>query len=299
MKKKKKDNRWLVQTLAALATNSYLPGFFGERITIYQGKLKNACVPGLNCYSCPSAIGSCPIGSLQAVAGGRKHDFSFYVVGTLILFGMLLGRAICGFLCLFGFIQDLLYKIPTPKIKVPHKVDKPLRYVKYLMLLVLVFILPVVITNAFGMGNPYFCKWVCPAGTLEGGVPLLASDETLRSNIGFLFYWKASLLVLILVASVFIRRPFCKYFCPLGAFYGLFSKISLWRMTLDKEKCIDCGRCEKACPMNVAVRKDINVPECIRCGNCKRVCPTDAIRTQYGFRDKKRKEPAFQATQTN
>ncbi len=283
--KKKHDKRWLIQSLAALATNSHLAGFFGEKISIYKGSLKSACVPRLNCYSCPGAVGSCPIGSLQAVIAGRKHNFSFYVLGTMAIFGMLLGRAICGFLCLFGFVQDLLYKIPTPKITVPQRADKGLRYLKYLVLAVLVIILPIALTNNFGMGAPTFCKWLCPAGTLEGGVPLVASDAGLRSRIGFLFYWKMAILVLVLLASVFIQRPFCKYLCPLGAFYGFFSKAGLWRMSLDQDKCVDCGLCEKKCPMNVAVRQDINVAECIRCGACKKACPTQAIRTTYGFRE--------------
>ena len=293
--KRKKDRRWMVQTLAAVATNSYIPGFLSKPLSIYKGNLKNVCVPGLNCYSCPGAVGACPVGAMQAVAGGYKHDFSFYIVGILMAFGLFLGRAICGFLCLFGFVQDLLYKIPTPKIKVPKKLDRVLRYLKFAML-ILVIVLPMVLVARsiprkdappYELSDPYFCKYVCPAGTLEGGIPLITSDTGLQQRVGTLFYWKLSLLIFILLSSIFIHRPFCKYICPLGAFYGLFSKVSLWRMKLDRDKCIDCGKCEKACPMNVEVRKDINVPECIRCGNCKRVCPTGAIRTQYGFRDKK------------
>ena len=307
MKKTKiKDRRWMIQTLSALATNAYIPGFFSKPLSIYTGQLKNACVPGLNCYSCPGAVGACPIGGLQAVAGGYKHDFSFYVIGTMMVFGLFLGRVICGFLCLFGFIQDLLYKIPTPKIKVPHKADRVLRYLKYLIL-ILVILLPVVLITrtiqtpaaTFKLSDPYFCKWLCPAGTLEGGIPLVSSDQHLQQTVGFLFYWKLSLLGIILLASVFIHRPFCKYLCPLGAFYGLFSKVSLWRMVLDQDKCINCGKCERACPMNVAVRKDINVPECIRCGRCKKVCPTSAIRTVYGFRERPAPaEPMPEGSQT-
>lgn len=287
--KKRRDTRPFIQGLAALLANSHLVGFFGGKISIYKGKLKSVCLPGLNCYSCPGAVGSCPIGSLQAVIGGHKHNFSFYVIGTMALFGMLLGRAICGLLCLFGFLQDLLYKIPTPKLTVPHRIDRPLRYLKYLMLVVLVILLPMLVTNLYGIGAPAFCKWVCPAGMLEGGIPLVASDAGLQKSVGFLFYWKLSLLIFILLASVFIHRPFCKYLCPLGAFYGLFSKVGLWRMQLDKAKCVDCGLCEQKCPMQVAVRKDINVAECIRCGACKKACPTGAIRTQYGLTDKKPK----------
>ena len=105
----------IIQALATLATNANLKGFFEGRI--YTGNTKVACVPGLNCYSCPGAVGSCPIGSLQAVIGSKKFSISYYVFGIMILIGALLGRLVCGLLCPFGFVQDLLYKIPTPKFK--------------------------------------------------------------------------------------------------------------------------------------------------------------------------------------
>lgn len=276
--------RPIIQLTAAIAQNANISGFFNG--SIYQGPLKNGCVPGLNCYSCPGAVGSCPIGSLQAVISGHKHNFAFYVVGLLVFFGMLLGRAVCGFLCLFGFIQDLLYKIPTPKIKVPEKADRVMRYFKYAVLAVLVIILPVVLTNDFGIGSPYFCKLLCPAGTLEGGIPMVAANESLRSGLGFLFWWKIGILAFIILSSVFIYRPFCKYLCPLGAFYSFFSRLSLFRMNLDESRCTGCKKCEKACGMNVKVTQKINSAECIRCGDCKNACPTGAISYSFGFKSR-------------
>ena len=103
--------RGWIQAGATLLTNIHLPYFFkGE---IYQGKGKAVCVPGLNCYSCPAASGACPIGSFQAVVGSSKYKFSYYITGFLILLGVLLGRFVCGFLCPFGWLQDLLLKVPT------------------------------------------------------------------------------------------------------------------------------------------------------------------------------------------
>ena len=98
--------------MAAL-TNGYLIGFVKGKI--FTGKTKQLCVPGLNCYSCPGALGSCPIGSLQATLGSRDYKFAFYVVGFLMIVGALVGRFVCGWLCPFGLIQDLLYKIPFVK----------------------------------------------------------------------------------------------------------------------------------------------------------------------------------------
>lgn len=116
------------------------------------------CVPILNCYSCPGALGACPIGSLQSLAGGRKFRLSFYVLRMLILFGLFLGRAVCGFLCPFGWLQDLLYRIPCRKITISAKLDRWLRYIKYVVLALFVFLLPALLRNQYGMGTTWFCK---------------------------------------------------------------------------------------------------------------------------------------------
>lgn len=285
MEKKKVDKRPFIQILAAALTNGYLVGFMKGKI--FTGKTKMICVPGLNCYSCPGALGACPIGALQAVLGGRKHSFSYYVVGIIILFGVLLGRVVCGFLCPFGFIQDLLHKIPVPKINVPKTIDRPLRWVKYVVAAVMVILLPIFLTNQFGIASPYFCQWICPAGTLEGGIPLVLTNEGLRSSLGFLFNWKMSILIITIILSTLIYRPFCKYICPLGAFYSLFNKVSFYQMKVDKNKCIGCKECEHRCEMNVEITKNINALECIRCGECIKVCPTAAITSGFDFKVKK------------
>lgn len=267
--------RTIAQVAWFLATNLYLTGFVDG--TIFRGPSKTVCVPGLNCYSCPGALGACPIGALQAVLGSAKYNFSYYVVGTLLLFGTFLGRFICGWLCPFGLVQDLLGKIGRRKVPVPPRLDGALRYVKYAVLGVLVILLPIVLTNAFGMAPPYFCQYVCPSGTLFGGVPLLITNEPLRALVGWLFGWKGLLLVLTIVGSILIYRPFCKYLCPLGAIYALLNRVSVVRLAVDEHKCTNCKKCERVCPMQVPVRTAPNHPECIRCGVCKGACPEDAI----------------------
>ena len=267
--------RKAVQSIWGILSNANLMGFLTGKI--YTGPLKRFCVPGMNCYSCPGALGACPIGAMQSVFDGRRRKFAFYVVGFLAAIGLFVGRFICGWMCLFGLIEELLYMIPVPKIRVPAKIDKILRYFKYPVLIILVFALPFFYRTDVGTGDPFFCKYVCPVGTLEGGIPLILANESLRSSLGVLFGWKAALLVLCILSSMFIYRPFCKYICPLGAFYSLFQKISLLRMRCDKDACIHCGKCAGICPMNVDPSKTPNSAECIRCGECIKACPKKAL----------------------
>ncbi len=283
LKKGKLSFQRRVQLLAAAVVNGYAIGFAKGKI--FTGGTKAVCVPVLNCYSCPGALGACPIGSLQAALGGSSRRFPFYVLGLLMLFGVALGRLICGLLCPFGLVQDLLFKIPAPKLRVPKKIDKPLRWLKYAVLLVLVVLLPAFAVTDTGVAPPYFCKYLCPAGTLEGGVPLLLANPSLRSLMGALFSWKALVLVVILAACVFIPRAFCRYLCPLGAFYSLFNRFSFYQIKLDKSKCTGCKKCEHACPMAVEVTKGCGGPECIRCGKCRDACPAGAITSGFACKD--------------
>jgi len=276
--KLKNETRLLVQLGFGLLTNGNLPGFF--RGSIYQGPLKKFCLPGLNCYSCPGALGACPIGALQAVATGRSSDFSFYVAGFLILVGVTVGRLVCGWMCPFGLVQDLLHRLPGKKIrKIPG--DRWLEKIRYAVLLVLVLLLPALVTGPGGTGTPWYCKWLCPSGTLLGGVPLLAANPALRAAAGWLFSWKMLVLVAFLVLSVFIFRPFCRWFCPLGAVYGLFNPVSLLRYRVDREACIRCGKCQSACELDIPAYEKPNSPACIRCGKCLKSCPTDAIHCEF------------------
>ncbi|MFR7350030.1 4Fe-4S binding protein [Peptoniphilus sp.] len=286
--KRRKDNyktrdnfRHCFQFLWFVITNSYFEGFKTGKI--YTGKLKQLCVPGMNCYSCPGAKGSCPIGALQAVIGNSNYKFSYYIVGFLFFIGALMGRFVCGWLCPFGLVQDLLYKIPGFKKIKTFKGDKTLRKLKYVILLVFVIILPLFLVDVLGQGSPFFCKLICPVGMLEGGIPLVLLNKTMRSAIGFLYYWKGAILIATIILSIMIYRPFCKYICPLGAIYSVFNPISVFRYKLDKNKCVSCGKCKRVCQMNIDPVKNCNQLECIRCARCKNACPVNAI--SYSFKD--------------
>ena len=260
-----------------LLINSYAKGFQSGQI--FAGASKSICVPVLNCYSCPGALGACPIGALQTVLG--RGRFPFYVLGLMMAFGVVLGRAICGLLCPFGLVQDLLHKIPLPKYQLPTRLDRALRWLKYIVLALLVVLLPLLAAIQSGIATPYFCKWLCPAGTLGGALPLMATNPSLRALAGALFGWKFAVLVLIVFAAILIPRPFCRYLCPLGAFYSFFNGVSFYGITLEEARCTSCGRCAQVCPMGVDVRESPNSAECIRCGQCSAACPTGAIRQGF------------------
>ncbi|MCM1037975.1 MAG: 4Fe-4S binding protein [Ruminococcus sp.] len=270
--------RKIFQLLAFGYSNTHLANFKDGKI--YEGKWKQFCNPGLNCYSCPAASLACPIGALQAVGSSMNFRFSFYVTGLLLAFGVLLGRAICGWLCPFGLLQELLHKIPSPK----YRLKKIFLSIKYVVLVVFVFILPVTATDYMGMGKPAFCQFICPAGTLEGGIPLLGTHAELRQTIGPLFYLKMAILLLTILGCIFIYRFFCRIFCPLGTIYGLLNKISIYHLHVDSHKCINCGKCRQICKMEVDPVKTPDSAECIRCGECANACPEGAI--CLGFRAK-------------
>ncbi|MDO4262393.1 MAG: 4Fe-4S binding protein [Eubacteriales bacterium] len=277
-KKRRPGGEWPrhgVQAFWALLTNSYLTGFASGKI--YGGKLKQLCVPGLNCYSCPGARGACPIGAMQAVIGSRNFKFAFYVAGFLMLIGAIMGRFVCGWLCPFGLIQDLLHKIPFPKKLRTFRGDRALRRLKYAILLVFVILMPLFLVDMLGQGAPYFCKLICPAGTLEGGIPLVILNKAMHGAVGWLFAWKSAILIATIFLSIVIYRPFCKYICPLGAVYSVFNKVAVFRYRVEEERCIGCGKCARVCKMNCDPEKDPNDRECIRCGLCRKSCPAGAI----------------------
>lgn len=257
--------RQMTQLIAAVLYNCHFTGFLTGRI--YKGDIKGLCVPGLNCYSCPGAIAACPLGSLQGALSKSAYRFPYYMLGMILLFGIFLGRVICGFLCPFGFIQELLHKIPTPKIK-KSRFTRGLSYLKYVILALFAVLIPIIKLE------PGFCKYICPAGTIEAGLPLVLMDEHLQSQIGALFSWKVFILVVCIILCTVCYRAFCRFICPLGAIYSFFNPIAFFGISVDKEKCTGCNACIRACKMDV---KCVGDHECIHCGECKKVCPEGAI----------------------
>lgn len=292
VKKAPEGLRLWVQLAWTALTNGYVRGYAEGRI--YTGKSKAVCVPGLNCYSCPGALGACPIGALQNTLASRHYNFTFYVLGFLLAFGALFGRFVCGWLCPFGLVQDLLWRVPVfRKWRRRHKTlpgEKLLRGLRYGMLAVLCILLPLVAVDLVGQGKPWFCSYVCPSGTLGAGIPLVLLNASLRGAVGFLYTWKLLVLGLILLFSLVLWRPFCRYLCPLGAVYGLFNRTSLVRYRVDAGACTACGACRAACPLDIPVWQKPNSADCVRCGACKKSCPQGAIEWAHPLGSKKSTE---------
>ena len=266
--------RLLFQIIFFLLQNPLFGNFFTG--TIYQGSIKKICTPGLNCYSCPAAISSCPIGALQNSIAGVKYDFSLFVTGFLLSTGVIFGRFICGYVCPMGLFQDLIYKIRTPKKKTQLRYAK---YLKYFVLVFLIIALPYVIRHELsGLGDPWFCKYICPSGMIFGALPLMAVNSFLRDMAGMLFTYRVILTIGIILISLFIYRFFCRVLCPLGAIYSLFNKIAFVKMHFNKDNCTSCKKCREECKICIDPSETVNSPECVRCGDCIKVCPGKALK---------------------
>lgn len=275
--------RLYTQIASTLVANPWFY-YFSSR-TIFRGVPKGICFPGLNCYACPLAMYSCPIGSLQHAIAARSASALLYVTGTLGAIGALVGRMPCGWLCPFGFLQDMMYKIPLPKLRLPRWAG----YFKYVFLVLLVVLLP------FLFKVEWYSR-LCPAGTLEGGIPLQVlppngiSSTTLHPGV---FFWiKVAILAIFLLWMTVTKRPFCRTACPLGAILSLFNPISLYRLEVDDKSCTNCGKCREVCPVDIDVFDNPNSMECIRCLDCKKACPNGAITS--GFRPLLRGKPGVE-----
>jgi len=248
----------------------FAAAFLANALFLYD--LRFVCIPVLNCWACPVASFACPMGALQFGVAAMRGALllPFYVLGSLLAVSAILGRSMCGFLCPFGLVQDLMGKLRKHKVRMPRATG----YLKYVILIVLGIILPYLTFRR------WFCEF-CPMGALQGGIFQPIVDPDLRAWIGGWWYLKIGILAAFLVASIFIRRPFCHSFCALGAIFSLCNRVSLIRMHYVREECTDCMWCVNACPAGIDPRTDLEGMNCIKCMECAK-CPFDAIHVTTG-----------------
>jgi len=234
--------RRTVQSVSLLGFNAYFLDF------------KRVCAPVFNCHSCPLAVFACPIGVF--VNFGMLHLVPLVAIGIVGLAGVLGGRIFCGWLCPFGFLQDLLHKIPSKKFRLPAW----LLHAKYVALAGMVMVIPLVLPESILV----FCR-LCPAGTLESSIPwrFMTPSWTWSG----MFIARLVVLVAVLVGAVLVSRVFCRLACPLGAILSVFNRFSLVRLKVTVT-CNQCGLCVKQCPMEIHPVNQLNSVECIRCLEC-------------------------------
>jgi polyferredoxin len=193
------------------------------------------------------------------------HSFPFFLVGGLMIVGLLAGRLVCGWICPVGLFQEALYKIKSVKITLPRASS----ILPYTIFIVLIVVLPFITTEH------WFSK-LCPVGTLTAGIPWVlwnpvdpsTGDLTIEpGTVGFLFAVKLIILGIALWFFVSAKRPFCRYICPMGLFWSFFNKVSIMKVEVD-DGCTKCDVCRKKCPEEIRIYEDPNARDCIRCLEC-------------------------------
>ena len=230
-------------------------------------QVKWFCNPVLSCHSCTLSFIACPIGVLVHYSG--YHLIPFLALGTLMLIGSLGGRIFCGWVCPFGFLQDLLHKIPSRKWTLPAWTSS----IKYGVLFFFVFLFPFAFGETTWLS---FCR-ACPAAALEVGIPAwIGSGFAMPAPATLVRF---GILVLVIAFVIATSRGFCRLFCPIGALMAPFNRVSLWAVR-PMEGCLECGKCDRACPTACAPSVSIRhgrppsrALDCIVCHDCQPACP--------------------------
>lgn len=226
-------------------------------------RLHTMCAPVFHCYACPLSTFACPIGIIAQFSA--LHLFPMIAVGLLVTVGALFGSLVCGWVCPFGFLQDLAAKVPTPRFDLPRIAG----HLRYVMLIGTVLAIP----YFFGEGHPLFVCRICPAGALEAAVPNMIGQAIAGEKVVWPNAAKLIILALFLIAIFFMRRPWCRLLCPLGAIFTLFNRFSAFFLRFDADQCTQCERCHKLCEFGIEPEKSPDDLRCVRCLECTRCRP--------------------------
>lgn len=220
----------------------------------------------------PSIHALCPYGGLESlysvIFSGTFIQKIFIGTMTLLTLTLLLSlifrRSFCGTICPFGALQEFFgllgKKIFRKRFTIPTKIDKPLRYLKYIVLLLTI----IFAWKTTGLWVDPYDPWAA-YGHISAGFSSLTSEYLIA----------LILLIVVLIGSMLYDRFFCKYLCPMGAVYGIISKFSPSKITRNEDKCINCNLCSKNCPVNIDVAHldKVTSSECLGCQSCVLSCP--------------------------
>jgi len=229
--------------------------------------------PFLYCHGCPFAAFGCPIGILQ-----NSRDFVtfnqfgviLFTLGSLGIYGVIFGRAFCGWGCPFGTLHDLL----SPLNRGHKDRTTDYQYLKYAVLLL-------ALTAAWLASDTVFCKF-CPSGSLFAALPFRILNSGF-SGVGLYFYIHMATLALTVVLAIIVSRFWCRYICPLGAIAGIFNKVGMLRIHLDDSRCKQCNECLEGCVMGISEKEEIGYStDCILCGRCVERCGEEALSFRWG-----------------
>lgn len=195
----------------------------------------------------------------------KTHPSGFVLMWIGFGAALLVGPAFCGWVCPFGSIQEWFGKLGKKLFGhrfngfIPYKYDRYLRFVRYIVLVWIVYMTAASASLVFADFDPYFALFnLWSSEVAIGGIAILA---------------------VVLVLSLFVERPFCKYACPYGALLGLFNLVRVFTIKRNPTTCIDCKACDRACPMNIPVSESGTVynHQCISCLKCtsEQACPVD------------------------
>jgi len=223
-------------------------------------------IPGcmFHCYACPLATFACPIGVMAGFAS--VHVVPLLTLGVLVLAAAAVGSMVCGWICPFGFLQDLADRIPTPKLRIPNWMG----FGRYVVLIGLVVAVPMMWGKEH---NPLFICRLCPAGAVEASIPATIEQSVAGGDMTWLMGWPKVVILIVFVAAVlFTRRPWCTVFCPLGGLLSLLNRLSFVHLRFDRDGCVECNRCRANCRYGVHIEKRLNDTRCNRCLECT-ACP--------------------------
>jgi ferredoxin-type protein NapH len=219
--------------------------------------------PFLYCNGCPFALFGCPIGVIQHFVVLRQ--IPLFTLGVLGIYGVLVGRAFCGWACPFGALHDLINALRGKKTRNPRRYG----YVKYVVLVA-------VLAAAWIGMDTFFCK-ICPSGSLFAAIPFYVLNPNFQ-GFSLFFYIHIVTLVATLGLAYVVSHFWCRYLCPLGAIHGAFNRLSLLRIRRDEDRCVGCQVCLQACEMGIEILEEIGVStDCTLCGRCVEACPEHAL----------------------